>query len=129
MRRFQSNPRALLPIVVVLAMLAAGCGSGNGSAADTSSSTVTATGGIAHVVMKALAFNPGTVEAKVGQTVAWANEDSSPHNVTYVSGPLFKSSGTLKPGARFSITLTQPGTIHYFCTIHPWMKGTIVVSR
>ena len=28
----------------------------------------------------------------------------------------------------FSVRLTQAGTIHYFCTLHPWMKATIVVS-
>lgn len=119
----------MLPILAALAIPTAGCGAGSAAgAANTSSSTVTATGGTGHVVMKALAFNPTTVEAKVGQTVVWANEDSSPHNVTYVSGPRFGSSRTLNPGATFSITVTQPGTIHYYCTIHPWMRGTIVVA-
>jgi plastocyanin len=34
----------------------------------------------------------------------------------------------MSPGTKFSIRLTQPGTIHYFCSIHPWMKATIIVS-
>jgi len=79
--------------------------------------------------MKALAFEPTTVAAKAGQRVIWRNEDSSPHNVTYVSGPEFSSSGRIRPGASFSITLSSPGTIQYFCSIHPWMKATIIVSR
>lgn len=83
-----------------------------------------------HVVMKALEFNPTTVHATVGQRVVWNNEDTSPHNVTYVSGPEFRSSRpVLDPGSSFSVTVTQPGTIHYYCTIHPWMKATVVVSR
>jgi plastocyanin len=46
-----------------------------------------------------------------------------------VSGPKFTSSRPIvSPSTTFSIKLTQPGTIHYVCTIHPWMKATIVVS-
>jgi plastocyanin len=79
--------------------------------------------------MKSLAFNPTAVVAKVGQEAIWTNEDSSPHNVTYVSGPGFRSSRPiLSPGATFSIRLTKPGTIHYYCSLHPWMKATIIVS-
>jgi amicyanin len=79
--------------------------------------------------MKNLAFNPTSIHAKVGEKVTWTNSDSPPHNVTYVSGPKFASSGTINPGGKFSITLTKPGTIHYVCTIHPFMKATIVVSQ
>jgi amicyanin len=69
------------------------------------------------------------VRATAGQRVVWINRDSAPHNVIYVSGPRFRSSRpVLKPGKRFSIKLTQPGTISYFCSIHPFMRGTIVVS-
>jgi len=79
--------------------------------------------------MRVLEFTPTTIRAKVGQTVTWTNEDTSPHNVTYVSGPRFRSSRhMLNPGTTFSITLNQPGIIRYVCTLHPWMKGTIIVS-
>ena len=79
--------------------------------------------------MKVLEFTPAQIDAKVGQTVTWTNEDTSPHNVTYGSGPRFRSSPRhLNPGSKFSIKLTQAGTIHYFCTLHSWMKGTIVVQ-
>lgn len=79
--------------------------------------------------MQSLAFKPPAVDAKVGQTVIWTNEDSTPHNVTYVSGPRFGSSRPkLRPGSRFSLTLHHAGTIHYYCSIHPWMTATISVS-
>jgi plastocyanin len=125
--------RASLPLLVVLAMTTAGCGSG--STANSSSGVATNTGaqatdpgGTARVVMRSLAFAPTIVHAKVGQRIMWANEDSSPHDVRYVSGPSFTSSRVLSPGAKFSIKLTQSGTIHYFCSLHPWMKATVVVS-
>jgi plastocyanin len=85
--------------------------------------------GTVHVVMQTLSFVPGSVDAKVGQRVLWTNQDTSPHNVLYVSGPRFASSGILQPGQKFGVRLTQPGTIHYYCSIHPWMKATVVVSR
>jgi plastocyanin len=79
--------------------------------------------------MKNVAFTPGTLQAKVGQTVTFKNDDNPPHNVTYVSGPKFTSSGTINPGQSFTLKLTQAGTIHYYCTIHPFMKAEIVVSK
>jgi plastocyanin len=79
--------------------------------------------------MKNVSFQPGTINAKVGQTVTFNNADSPAHNVTYVSGPKFTSSGQLNPGQSFQLKLTQAGTIHYYCTIHPFMKAEIVVSK
>ena len=79
--------------------------------------------------MKNLAFHPVAIHAKVGQTVKWTNDDTPTHNVTYVSGPKFTSSGTMNTGATFSLKVTQAGTIHYFCSIHPFMKATIVVTQ
>jgi plastocyanin len=79
--------------------------------------------------MKGLDFSPTSVDAHVGQRVVWTNDDEAQHNVTYVSGPRFTSSRPrLRLGATFSLRLTEPGTIHYFCFLHPWMKATIVVS-
>jgi plastocyanin len=118
--------------VVALASLAAGCGSGSGSTAATqgdSGSSAPHTGTV-KVVMQTLAFEPASIHAGVGQTVVWTNEDNVPHNVIYVSGPRFTSSRPrIKNGTKFSIKLTQAGTIHYYCSIHPWMKGTIAVAQ
>jgi len=80
-------------------------------------------------MMKNLAFSPASVTAKVGQTVEWTNQDTPRHNVFYVSGPKFASSSTLNTGGQFKLKLTQPGTIHYICSIHPFMKATIVVTK
>jgi plastocyanin len=123
--------RAAMPVVLVLGLMVAGCGSSSDAHGGTSTGPATRPppGTTVHVAMKVLEFTPDAVGAKVGQTVVWSNDDSSPHNVTYVSGPRFTSSGRLDPGARFSLKLTSAGTIHYVCTLHPWMKATIVVSQ
>jgi plastocyanin len=123
---------ALRLAVVVLAISIAGCSSGSdlGPQGATQPGDATpSSGGAVHVVMQSLDFSPTAVTAKVGQEVVWTNNDAAPHNVTYVSGPRFNSSRTLTRGKQFSIRLDQPGTVHYVCTLHPWMKATIVVSR
>jgi plastocyanin len=79
--------------------------------------------------MSGYAFDPKTIDAKVGQSIRWVNDDSAPHNVTGTSGPSFKASSTFGKGGSFTLHLTQAGTYQYYCTIHPFMKGTIVVTK
>ncbi|HZU40344.1 MAG TPA: cupredoxin domain-containing protein [Solirubrobacteraceae bacterium] len=132
--------RALLT-AAALALVLAACGSSSSSSSSSGASSTPATtatsapaskspsaGKAVQVTMKNLAFTPSVIHATVGQTVTWTNDDSPPHNVTWVSGPKFASSGTLNTGGKFSIKLTQAGTIHYFCSIHPFMKATIIVG-
>jgi plastocyanin len=118
---------ASLPGLVVIALLVAGCGTGSDLGSHATSTPKS--GRTVHVVMKSLDFSPTSVDAHVGQRVVWTNDDEAQHNVTYVSGPRFTSSRPrLRLGATFSLRLMEPGTIHYFCFLHPWMKATIVVS-
>ena len=123
-----SIPLRATQTLVVLALVAAGCGSGSHPTTD-AGTFPTGRGHTVHIVMKVLEFTPRTVHARVGERVLWTNEDTSPHNVTYVSGPKFSSSRPVIPRkGTFSIRLTRPGAIHYYCSIHPWMKATIVVA-
>lgn len=120
---------ASLPALVGLALLVAGCGTGADLGSHATRTGASTPGKPVQVVMKSLDFNPISVHARVGQTVVWTNDDEAAHNVTYVSGPRFTSSRPmLRLGAKFSLRLTEPGTIHYYCSLHPWMKSTIVVS-
>ena len=128
MRVPRPNLPSLAPAAVALAVALAGCGSSSHTATSETIATATQTGDTVHIIMKSLAYNPSLIRATVGQKVLWSNVDNSPHNVTYVSGPRFPSSKTLNPGHDYEITLTEPGTIHYYCTIHPFMKATIVVT-
>ncbi len=137
-------------VLLIAVIVLAGCGSSSGSGASTSVSqpsssnaTTTATstttgaaktsapaaGGTIRVTMKNLAFDPKAVSARVGDKIVFVNDDTPPHNVTWVSGPQFTSSPTLDTGAKFTLSFTQPGTVHYFCSIHPFMKGTILVTK
>ncbi|MDE1829939.1 MAG: cupredoxin domain-containing protein [Thaumarchaeota archaeon] len=77
-------------------------------------------------------FDPASLSVKVGTTVIWTNQDSSAHTVTSgdpTAGPSGQfDSGLIKPGNTFKHTFTAAGTTSYFCTVHPWMTGKIIVG-
>jgi plastocyanin len=76
------------------------------------------------IKMQGYAFNPATLNIKVGDTVRWTNYDSAGHNV--VSATF--SSNTMNTGDTFQHTFTTPGTYSYVCTFHANMKATIIVQ-
>jgi plastocyanin len=78
------------------------------------------------VALRQVAFLPGSLVVRTGQTVHWTNRDPVPHNIVATSGARF-DSGTVPPGATFSFTAARPGTIHYVCTLHQGMRGTLQV--
>lgn len=79
------------------------------------------------VAIKNFAFAPAAVTVSVGTTVTWTNTDEEPHTVSATSGPFH--SGALNTGATYRYTFTKPGQYRYLCTIHPFMRGTVVVTR
>jgi plastocyanin len=64
----------------------------------------------------------------VGTTVVWTNTGAVAHTVTADDGASF-DSGSLDPKATFALTPAAAGTFAYHCTFHPWMKGTLSVTR
>jgi predicted secreted protein with PEFG-CTERM motif len=77
-------------------------------------------------------FIPSTVVITVGGTVTWENTDTAAHTSssgTPVDGPdgVFDSS-LVMAGASFSHTFDSAGTFDYFCMVHPWMTGTVIVE-
>jgi plastocyanin len=72
-------------------------------------------------------FVPEAVTVPVGTRIKWANMDASEHKVANVDHTLFNSP-YLHTGESFSYTVTGAGTIEYMCTLHPTMRGTIVVK-
>jgi amicyanin len=71
-------------------------------------------------------FTPATLTVPVGTAVTWTNRDDIPHNV--VSDDKSIKSKTLDTDEKFTFTFSKPGTYTYFCSIHPKMKGTVVVQ-
>lgn len=71
------------------------------------------------------AYQPSQLTVGIGQTVTWRNESLSQHTVTSVDGQF--DSGAMSTGSSFAMTFTKAGTFDYTCTIHPEMKGSVLV--
>ena len=76
-------------------------------------------------------FIPSPVTIPVGGTVTWENNDTAAHTSTAGSateGPsgVFDSS-LIMAGSSFSHTFDSAGTFDYFCMVHPWMAGSVIV--
>lgn len=78
------------------------------------------------VTISGFAFQPTTLTIATGTTVNWTNNDSAAHTATSDTGVW--SSGAIGQNGTYSFTFSQPGTYPYHCTIHAFMKGTIVVE-
>jgi YVTN family beta-propeller protein len=72
------------------------------------------------------AFVPGTITVSAGQSITWTNADPVAHTTT--SDDKLWDSGNLSPNATFTTTFSQPGTYAYHCTIHPFIRGTVIVQ-
>jgi plastocyanin len=128
------HPTRAAMIALVLPLAAAGvagCGSSKSSTAPVGTATAntgapTAPGQVAIVDYD---FNPNTITVKAGGTVTWTNQDTSDHWV--VSAPTSPASfdlGRQHTSATVSHTFTAPGSYPYFCNLHNYMKGTVVVQ-
>lgn len=78
-------------------------------------------------------YVPPEVTVKAGNTLTWKNDDTAIHTAT--------SGKDATPDGKFDTSLispgqsskpqtmpTEPGQYSYFCTLHPWMTGKVIVS-
>jgi plastocyanin len=99
-------------------LLFAGCSDGT-SADDTPAVT-----GATEVVVKDMTYAPRVIEVPAGTSVTWRFEDGdTPHDV---KGDGFKSE-VMRSGT-FTHTFATAGSYDYTCTLHPQMKGRVVVT-
>ncbi len=99
-------------------VLAAGfaCGTHGGRAAKP----------VSHVVaMSGIAFVPPVLQAALGDTVVFRNDDPVPHTATADQGTF--DSGDLQPGKSWRWVARRKGRLAYHCIYHPNMTGTLVV--
>jgi len=87
-------------------------------------------------------YIPTKLTVSVNDTVTWTNQDTDKHTVTSgqssgraggvtgiqgISFGIF-DSGLFGQDESWSYKFKRPGTFPYFCTIHPWMYGVVVVE-
>jgi plastocyanin len=81
-------------------------------------------------------YEPDAASATSDALVTWVNEDTVPHTATSGSGPQDPESATLfdtsiiMAGATASVPAEKMGAGDhpYYCTVHPFMQGTITVT-
>src|SRR5579863_7772471 len=80
---------------------------------------------VATVHIKDFKYNPPALTVHVGDRVTFVNDDDEAHTVT-AADKSFDSEG-LDTAGTWQHVFNKPGTYHYFCELHPYMKATIVV--
>ena len=89
-------------------------------------------------------YDPPQIFVTVGDTITWYNDDREAHTVTSGDSPgrfgwmdnkdfgtpdgIF-DSGRFMPGESWSYKFEESGTFSYFCIIHPWMEGIVVIEK
>jgi plastocyanin len=76
-------------------------------------------------------YVPSSITINPDKQVTWVNEDSAFHSVTsgfYDAPTNLFDSGYLDPFESFTVTFEESGTYDYFCTLHPWMNGQVIVE-
>lgn len=107
--------------LLLLAVAAAGCtSSGSSTPGKNASVIIMKDSGVGH-------YHPGTVEVERGGEVVWTNKSGVVHNVVF-DQPSIQSSGLMKDGDTFSASFPYGGNFSYICTLHPTMKGSVVVD-
>jgi amicyanin len=83
-------------------------------------------GPVATVSMDHNTFIPSEITVVPGTTVTWVNKETMPHTVVDANKG-FRSK-TLAKDASFSFTFATAGDYDYLCSIHPFMKGKVIVK-
>jgi plastocyanin len=120
------NIKMFLVVGLLTASFCAASGAAPATNAAPATSAAPATAQLIQISAKNFMFNPGSITVKAGTTVTWLNLDDEPHTVFSDAG-LFRSSA-LDTQDHFSFKFEKPGTYHYLCTIHPQMRGTVIVE-
>ena|SRR5581483_12368216 len=109
----------------LLCVLASVVLAGAGGVSAVAQSQAPAAPSVVHI--KNFAFTPSPLTIKTGTMVQFINDDPVAHTVTATDGKEF-DSGNLDQNAKWSHTFTKAGTYTYLCSLHTYMKGTIVVQ-
>jgi plastocyanin len=78
-------------------------------------------------------FIPATITINPGESVTFANNDSAAHTSTAgtpADGPNgIWDSSLVMMGSAYTTPALSEGTYPYFCMVHPWMEGTVIVGE
>ena len=113
----QAAMRTLVAAVSILFAVLLQAGLGTGAVAASTTHTV---------VIADMKFVPETLTVKPGDTVIWVNKDFFPHTATAQDRSF--DSRDIATNQSWKYVAKQKGSIPYVCTLHPTMKGTLIVK-
>jgi plastocyanin len=106
----------------LFALVAAACSTGTGPVAQAQSSSAQSK----PIAVRSLKFEPSKLTVKVGTKVNWLWREKIAHNIVFKDK---KYSSKVQNKGSFSTTFDKAGTFKYQCTLHPGMKGEIIVTK
>jgi len=88
-------------------------------------------------------YDPPIISISIGDSITWYNDDKEGHTITSGEGSGrfgwmsddfgtpdgYFESGRFMPGESWTYKFEKAGTFPYFCTIHPWMEGVVIVEK
>ena len=78
-------------------------------------------------------YSPFIATIPIGATIQWINQTATAHTVTHIGclreTPCAFDSGSVAPGNSFALPSLEAGTYHYFCRIHPIMRGVVAIHN
>lgn len=77
------------------------------------------------IVIEAMTFAPPVLVVRRGERIVWENRDPFPHTAT-AAGAF--DSGSIGEGGQWVLVPRVAGTYDYVCTLHPTMRGRLVVQ-
>lgn len=122
-----------LVALAALAVIVVGCSVASAQDA-TGSTTSSAEPGAIHIDAKNIAFVESSVTAPADRSfqIAFASQDSAPHNVAIADAngtTVFTGDVVSGPGATtYTVPALKAGTYHFRCDVHPGMTGTLIVQ-
>jgi plastocyanin len=123
----------LLPGLILVLVLTA-CSSSSSSASATPSATATGssasqkTGTTDTIVIKNFMFSPDSITVSPGAVVTVKNEDTVTHTLTDKTDQNTFNTGPVAPNQTKTFKAPdKAGSYPFFCTIHQYMTGTLVV--
>ena len=82
-----------------------------------------------------IGYDPDPVTVAPGSTVVWDNQDNALHTATSGDPTTAVPDGNFDSGMVGAMTQSQPitmpsepGEYAYFCTLHPYLTGTVTVQ-
>jgi plastocyanin len=115
-----SPSQASQPAATVPASAASSASAPAAACADAPSGTVA-------VTIQNNTFSPDPVTAKVGEPIAWTNEDGVPHTATIDDSDC--GTENLARGATGALVFSEAGAYTYHCAIHSDMLGRITITE